>query len=66
VFNVAIEDKAASIVIAHNHPSGSLNIGAKDREVTRRIKDAGELMGIPLNDHVIVAGDECVSAMQGI
>jgi DNA repair protein RadC len=63
VFSVAIEDKAASIIIAHNHPSGSLDISAKDRDVTKRIKEAGDLMGIPLNDHVIVAGDEWVSAM---
>lgn len=63
VFAPAMEDRAASIIIAHNHPSGSVVIGGKDREVTKRIRDAGELMGIPLNDHIIVAGDEFVSAM---
>jgi DNA repair protein RadC len=63
VFALAIEDRAASIIIAHNHPSGSTDIGNKDREVTKRISEAGELLGIKLDDHIIVAGDEFVSAM---
>lgn len=63
VFAPAIEDRANSIIIAHNHPSGSLNIGSKDREVTRRIKDASELLGIKLDEHIIIAGDEFVSAL---
>ena len=62
VFAPAIEDRAASIIICHNHPSGSLDIGNKDKEVTKRIKDAGELLGISLDDHIIIAGDEFVSA----
>jgi DNA repair protein RadC len=64
VFAAAIEDKAASIIIEHNHPSVSLAIGAKDREVTKRIKDAGDLMGIPLVNHIVIAGDDYVSAME--
>jgi DNA repair protein RadC len=60
----AMEDKAASIIIAHNHPSGSLDIGSKDKEVTKRIQDAGELLGIKLDDHIIIAGDGFTSAMQ--
>jgi DNA repair protein RadC len=63
IFAPAIEDRANSIVIAHNHPSGSLNIGNKDKEVTKRIKDAGELLGIKLDDHIIIAGNSYVSAM---
>ena len=62
VFSFAIEDRAASIIIAHNHPSGLLDISEQDREVTRRIRQAGELLGIRLDDHIIVAGDEFVSA----
>jgi len=62
VFSLAIEDRAASIIIAHNHPSGALDISENDREVTRRIRQAGELIGIRLDDHLIVAGDEFVSA----
>ena len=63
VFALAVEDRAASIIIAHNHPSGSLEISAQDREVTKRIKEAGELMGIKLDDHIIVSGDGFVSAL---
>jgi len=63
IFAPAIEDRANSIVIAHNHPSGSLNIGNKDKEVTKRIKDVGELLGIKLDDHIIIAGNSYVSAM---
>ena len=62
VFSLAIEDRAASIIIAHNHPSGSLDISENDREVTRRLRQAGELIGIRLDDHIIVAGDDFVSA----
>jgi len=62
VFSYAIEDRAASIIIAHNHPSGLLDLSEQDREVTRRIKQAGELLGIRLDDHIIVAGDDFVSA----
>jgi len=62
IFSLAIEDRAASIIIAHNHPSGMLDISSQDREVTRRIRQAGELLGIRLDDHIIVAGEEFVSA----
>ena len=62
VFSPAIEDRAASIIIAHNHPSGMLDISEQDREVSKRIKQAGELLGIRLDDHLIVAGDSFVSA----
>jgi len=62
VFASAIEDRAAYIIIGHNHPSGSLDISEQDREVTKRIKKAGELIGIKLDDHIIVAGNEFVSA----
>jgi DNA repair protein RadC len=63
VFAPAIEDRAASIIIAHNHPSASLAVGEKDREVTKRIGEAGELLGIALVDHIIVAGNGFISAM---
>ena len=63
VFSLAIEDRAASIIIAHNHPSGTLDISAQDREVSKNIRQAGELLGIRLDDHIIVAGDSFVSAM---
>ena len=63
VFSPAIEDRAASIIIAHNHPSGMLSVSEQDREVTRSIKQAGEMLGIQLDDHIIVAGEFFTSAM---
>ena len=46
VFSPAIEDRAASIIVAHNHPSGMLSISKEDREVSRLIRQAGELLGM--------------------
>lgn len=62
VFQRAILAGAASIVVAHNHPSGSLCVSDQDREVSKRLKQAGELIGIRLDDHIIIAGDSFVSA----
>ena len=63
VFSMAIEDRAASIIIAHNHPSGRTDVSGQDREVTERIKQAGEILGIRLDDHIVVTEDGFVSAM---
>lgn len=55
VFSPAIMAGAAAIVCVHNHPSGDPSPSAEDREATRRLQRAGELLGIPLADHVIVS-----------
>lgn len=57
VFADAITDRAASIIIAHNHPSGSLKQSKADEAVTETISDAGDLLGIRLRDHLIVTRD---------
>jgi DNA repair protein RadC len=54
VFADAITDRAAGIIVAHNHPSGALMISSADSEVTQRLKDAGEILGINLIDHILV------------
>lgn len=54
VFAEAITDRAASIIVAHNHPSGNLQPSDADRAVTERLREAGELLGISLTDHIIV------------
>ena len=54
VFALALEDRAASIIVAHNHPSGNLEISEKDRETTYALKRAGEIMNIAVDDHLIV------------
>jgi len=63
VFIRAILAGSASVIIAHNHPSGMLDISEQDREVSRRIKQAGELLGIHLDDHIVVANKQWISAM---
>ena len=63
VFSPAIEDRAASIIIGHNHPSGQLDISEQDREVTKRIKSVGEIIGIQLDDHIIVVESGFISAL---
>jgi len=54
VFAGAITDRAASIIVAHNHPSGNLQASDADRAVTQRLQEASELLGIKLNDHIII------------
>ncbi len=57
VFRTAIMRNAASVVIAHNHPSGGLSPSNDDIEITKQLTKAGELIGIQLIDHVIVSRD---------
>lgn len=57
VFRPAIEHGAVAVIIAHNHPSGSLEPTAEDRMVTAQLADAGKLLGIDLLDHLIITAD---------
>lgn len=61
VYKAAIDQRAASIVVVHNHPSGNPDPSREDAEVTRQLAEAGRIVGIPLHDHVIVAGDRFTS-----
>lgn len=61
VFADAITDRAASIIVAHNHPSGSLEQSAADREVSVRLKEAGELLGIDVIDHIIITSTDNIT-----
>ena len=61
VFKAAILANARGIVLVHNHPSGDPEPSADDIELTKRVKTAGETIGVPLLDHVIVAGQRWVS-----
>ena len=55
VFAPAISHSAAALIVAHNHPSGDCTPSPEDRDATRRLSRSGELLGIPLLDHLIVA-----------
>ena len=54
VFKPAIRASAAGVVLAHNHPSGRVGPSREDREVTRRLREASEIIGIEVLDHVIL------------
>ncbi|MFP6638924.1 MAG: DNA repair protein RadC [Myxococcota bacterium] len=55
VFRSAVRESAAALVLVHNHPSGDPTPSGEDFEVTRRLVEAGELLGIRVVDHVVVA-----------
>ena len=55
VFAPALREAAAAILVVHNHPSGDPQPSREDHEVTRRLERAGEILGIPLLDHVVIA-----------
>jgi DNA repair protein RadC len=61
VFKPAIRRSAAAIALIHNHPSGDPTPSPEDRAVTRRMHQAGKLLGIPLLDHVVVGDTRYVS-----
>ena len=54
VFKPAIRASAASVILAHNHPSGKVEPSLEDREVTRRLREAAGILGIEVLDHVIM------------
>lgn len=54
IFKQAIEELASGIILAHNHPSGNIQPSSEDIKITRKIKEAGELLDIRLIDHIIV------------
>jgi len=61
IFREAVKRSAASIICAHNHPSGSPSPSPEDIEVTKRLVDAGALMGIEVLDHVIIGDHQFIS-----
>lgn len=64
VFYPAIRHKAVSIILAHNHPSGDLTPSKQDYELTRKLVAVGQVIGIPVNDHIIVSSDGYCSMRQ--
>ena len=61
VFGPALRSGACAVVVAHNHPSGDPEPSAEDQGVTERLVAAGELVGVPLLDHIVVGGSAFVS-----
>jgi DNA repair protein RadC len=61
VFRPAIAEAAAGIIVVHNHPSGDPTPSGEDRAATKQLVAAGQLLDLPVYDHVIIAGDRFVS-----
>lgn len=58
VYQPAILSGAVAVLVAHNHPSGTCTPSAEDRKVTRLLKEAGDIIGIKLLDHLVVSDSE--------
>ena len=65
VFRRAVGRSAASVIVVHNHPSGDPTPSRADLGLTRRLEEAGDLMGIPVLDHIIVGKGRHASVHQG-
>lgn len=61
IFQRALQYFATSVICVHNHPSGNTTPSREDREFTRQLKQAGEIMQVKLLDHIIIAGDQSFS-----
>lgn len=63
IFYNALKNRAVSIIVLHNHPSGDPSPSREDILLTKRIADTGRMVGIPLLDHIII-GDNCYTSMK--
>ena len=65
VFREAIRYNSNTIILAHNHPSGSLKPSNEDIDITKRLKEAGEIIGIKILDHIIISklGHTCLNSL---
>ena len=61
IFGVALQTASTAIIVAHNHPSGSLEPSRQDKEVTKMLKDAGKILNIKVLDHIILTKDSSYS-----
>lgn len=61
VFNRAIKRSAASILAVHNHPSGHVEPSREDINITKRLSEVGQIVGIPMVDHIIIGKDKYYS-----
>lgn len=64
VYQIAIQEKAKSIMLIHNHPSGNTEPSQADIQITKKIQEAGKLMDIPVLDHLIIAGNSYTSLLE--
>ena len=61
IFAIALQTASTAIILAHNHPSGSLEPSVQDKAVTRQLREAGKLLGITVLDHLILTKESSLS-----
>jgi DNA repair protein RadC len=66
VFKTALLSSAAAIIVLHNHPTGDPSPSREDIEITRRLREAGELLGIKILDHIIIGDTYLSFTAQGL
>jgi DNA repair protein RadC len=66
VYKTALLSSAAAIIILHNHPSGDPSPSREDIEITRRLKEAGEIIGVRLLDHIVIGDTYCSFVERGL
>jgi DNA repair protein RadC len=64
VFREAILENSASVILLHNHPSGNLEPSREDISITKQLVEAGKIIGIPVHDHIIIAGNSFTSMVE--
>lgn len=64
IFTIALNCAANSIILSHNHPSGNRVPSVQDKDITKKIKEAGKLLDIGLLDHIILTDDNYYSFME--
>lgn len=64
VFKPAVKESAAAVILVHNHPSGDPSPSREDREITRRLKEGGDLLGIRVLDHIIIGDGSYLSFVE--
>ena len=61
ILQAALKSNASGLIVCHNHPSGNLNPGESDIKITKKIKEAGNIMDIQLLDHLIISKEDYYS-----
>ncbi|PAQ15182.1 DNA repair protein RadC [Bacillaceae bacterium SAOS 7] len=64
MFKSAILNNAASVIVAHQHPSGDITPSMEDINVTKRLVEAGKLLGIEVLDHLVVNSDNSFTSLK--
>lgn len=61
MFQEALKQSAASVIFVHNHPSGNSEPSQEDIGITKQLVESGKILGIPVHDHIVVAGNTFAS-----